>query len=65
MNYFEETSNYFNILSNDEKQLNHIELALNLLINKINKVEKMFYTGDKSGFADIQHLETEFIGKFN
>ncbi len=65
MNFFEETANYFSLLSNDKKQLKNIELASEILFNAINKDGKIFFAGNGGSFADSQHLAAEFIGKLN
>ena len=65
MNFFEETANYFNLLSNDKKQLYFIELAAEALCNTLNNGGKIFFAGNGGSFADSQHLAAEFVGKLN
>ena len=65
MNFFEETANYFSLLSNDKKQLHFIELASEVLSNTLNNGGKIFFAGNGGSFADSQHLAAEFVGKLN
>ena len=61
MNFFQETANYFSLLSNDKKQLHFIELASEVLSNTLNNGGKIFFAGNCGSFADSQHLAAEFL----
>ncbi len=65
MNIFKETANHFNYLSKDNKQLNNIEKASEVLISCILNKGKIFFAGNGGSFSDSQHISSEFIGRLN